>query len=526
MTFFERIQADEKRRPGTIPKVFSTHPPTPERIENAQKEIARILPSRPEYIVTTSEFANVKERLRHLTLTKKANEGPSKPTLRTKTEQAGKKNPNPEGARRRPAGVEAPTRFSVMARLHFTRGMPETAAPCVVGQYERKSQGLVNEVLIAGGGLAGSAVAIHLGRLGISVELFERGSFPKEKPCGEGLMPAGVAALERLGLNTEKGAPFSGVRYHFGERIAKGRFPEAHGVLSSGRGFRRRDLDYALFELARQTPNVKVHTDATVEAPLIEGGRVVGLIVNGARNRGRLVIGADGAQSRLRHALKLDLPSRRKRIGVCAHFRLAPGRAMPQSVDVYLGPGYELYATPLPYGELSLSALASADAIQGRLEDQFRRWWKGQRHLAETLESAEQVSSMLAISPVSGRAKQRFLPGLVLLGDAAGFTDPIVGAGMTQALLAAELLGSYVAQNAGPAIDWLADFDREREKMVRKYRWLSAILRKRAFRLAALEGSRLFPWLFSHFLGVAAGTHRVWGLRSRCLPMQPVQCGM
>jgi len=135
----------------------------------------------------------------------------------------------------------------------------------------------VSEVLIAGGGLAGSAVAIQLGRLGISVELFERGSFPKENPCGEGLMPAGVAALERLGLNTEKGAPFSGVRYHFGRRIAEGRFPEAHGVLSLGRGFRRRDLDTTLFELARRTPNVKVHTEAIVEAPLIEGGCVVGL---------------------------------------------------------------------------------------------------------------------------------------------------------------------------------------------------------------------------------------------------------
>src|ERR1700756_24421 len=88
VTFFERIQADEKRRPGTIPKVFSTHPPTPERIQNAQKEIARILPNRPEYIVTTSEFDNVRERLRNITLARKAQDnGPGKPTLRTRTEQ-------------------------------------------------------------------------------------------------------------------------------------------------------------------------------------------------------------------------------------------------------------------------------------------------------------------------------------------------------------------------------------------------------------------------------------------------------
>jgi predicted Zn-dependent protease len=93
VTFFERIQADEKRRPGTIPKVFSTHPPTPERIENSQKEIARILPARQEYIVTTSEFDSVKSRLRNIMFSRKVTDNaPGKPTLRTKTEQS-KKQP-------------------------------------------------------------------------------------------------------------------------------------------------------------------------------------------------------------------------------------------------------------------------------------------------------------------------------------------------------------------------------------------------------------------------------------------------
>jgi predicted Zn-dependent protease len=88
VTFFERIQADEKRRPGTIPKVFATHPPTPDRIESAQKEIARILPNKPEYIVTTSEFDNVKARLRNIMFARKVQDNaPGKPTLRTRTEQ-------------------------------------------------------------------------------------------------------------------------------------------------------------------------------------------------------------------------------------------------------------------------------------------------------------------------------------------------------------------------------------------------------------------------------------------------------
>jgi len=91
VTFFERIQADEKRRPGTIPKVFSTHPPTPDRIESAQKEIARILPNKPEYIVTTSEFDSVKGRLRNIMFARKVQDNaPGKPTLRTRTEQTDK----------------------------------------------------------------------------------------------------------------------------------------------------------------------------------------------------------------------------------------------------------------------------------------------------------------------------------------------------------------------------------------------------------------------------------------------------
>src|SRR5437899_1392629 len=106
VTFFERIQADEKRRPGTIPKVFSTHPPTPDRIENTQKEIARILPARQEYIVTTSEFDTVKARLRNIMFSRKVTDAKDKPTLRTKTEQSKKQptgnDPNSTGDDDRP----------------------------------------------------------------------------------------------------------------------------------------------------------------------------------------------------------------------------------------------------------------------------------------------------------------------------------------------------------------------------------------------------------------------------------------
>jgi predicted Zn-dependent protease len=61
--FFEKIQSDEKRKPGTMSKVFSSHPLTDDRIKDAQKNIQEILKAKPEYVVTTSEFNQVKGRL-------------------------------------------------------------------------------------------------------------------------------------------------------------------------------------------------------------------------------------------------------------------------------------------------------------------------------------------------------------------------------------------------------------------------------------------------------------------------------
>ena len=61
--FFEKIQSMEKRKPGTMSKVFSSHPMTDDRIKDSQKNIQEILTAKPEYVVTTSEFNDVKARL-------------------------------------------------------------------------------------------------------------------------------------------------------------------------------------------------------------------------------------------------------------------------------------------------------------------------------------------------------------------------------------------------------------------------------------------------------------------------------
>jgi beta-barrel assembly-enhancing protease len=85
---FEKVEAEEKKQPGTVPKIFETHPPTPDRIIAAQKEIATILPPRPEYIVDTSEFDMVKARLQRLEMGERIQENrDGKPSLKSKNEQ-------------------------------------------------------------------------------------------------------------------------------------------------------------------------------------------------------------------------------------------------------------------------------------------------------------------------------------------------------------------------------------------------------------------------------------------------------
>ena len=94
--FFEKIDALEKHKPGTLAKVFADHPQTPDRIVHSEEEIATIMPARPDYMVTTSEFDDVKARLARLENKRKINSGKdgNKPTLRRAGAGSGNNDPN------------------------------------------------------------------------------------------------------------------------------------------------------------------------------------------------------------------------------------------------------------------------------------------------------------------------------------------------------------------------------------------------------------------------------------------------
>jgi predicted Zn-dependent protease len=107
VTIFEKLENLEKTKPHLISKAFSSHPPTPDRIEATQKEIATLLPPRAEYVATTSEFDDVKVRLARIENKRKLNDGGkgNQPTLR----RASTSNNDPNSTDSSRSGNDRPT---------------------------------------------------------------------------------------------------------------------------------------------------------------------------------------------------------------------------------------------------------------------------------------------------------------------------------------------------------------------------------------------------------------------------------
>lgn len=422
------------------------------------------------------------------------------------------------------------------------------------------------DLLIAGGGPAGAMLAILAGRAGMTAHLFDAARFPRDKPCGEGLMPAGVGVLERAGLCEQVGGVrFGGVRYRGFDVVAETAFParptrraraedrtEGIAPAAFGLGQRRLVLDQVLLAEARATPNVSVFESASVEDVVRRRGRAVGLRIGGGEVAGRVIIGADGARSRVRASLGLQAPPpAHPRWGVRVHFRLAPDarRTLADRVEIFVGAGHEIYVTPLPDGEVLVAALCESARAPARNigsgdhepVDESERDHEGSREpacerdpsglvrtaagslptliarhpaLVDRLRGAVAISSPRGRFPLACRAAAGIAPGAVLIGDAAGFTDPITGGGMAQALLSAELLVGFLPRALASRDDeWLWRFDRQRRRLLRDYVLLTAftvqLARRPELARAMLRFMRASPAFMRHLVGVAGGLRRL-----------------
>ncbi|HEX8814218.1 MAG TPA: M48 family metallopeptidase [Terriglobales bacterium] len=154
ISFFEKIQAQEKQKPGTIAKAFATHPQTPDRIEESQKEIATILPARPEYTVTTSEFDDVKSRLASIENRRKMTDqkDSSKPSLRRANTKSGDSGNTGSGS----SSGSSPDDHPTLKRRGDDGGSTGSSVPTDSGSSGSGSSGSGSSGSGSGSGSSGS----------------------------------------------------------------------------------------------------------------------------------------------------------------------------------------------------------------------------------------------------------------------------------------------------------------------------------------------------------------------------------
>lgn len=284
------------------------------------------------------------------------------------------------------------------------------------------------DLVIAGGGPAGLALAVSARLRGLSVVVLERRRPPVDAACGEGIMPAGADRLRELGVTVpaECSASFEGIRFVDGGVRAEGRFAGAPGL-----AVRRTVLHAALARRAEE-----------LGADLRWGVRVRGLTDDGFDTdrgpvRGSLRVGADGRLSRVRAWAGLAAPSpQNPRFGVRRHFSLPPWTRL---VEVHWADDVEAYVTPVDPGTVGVALLTR------RRKPDFDALLDELPALRDRLAAFPTASEIRGAGPFGQRARSVLGPRLALVGDATGSLDPISGEGIALALCDAASLASACA---------------------------------------------------------------------------------
>jgi flavin-dependent dehydrogenase len=338
------------------------------------------------------------------------------------------------------------------------------------------------EVLIVGAGPAGIATAIAASQKGLRVTVADARRPPIDKPCGEGLLPEGVSALQHLGiwLDSSVAFPIAGLRFSDEASSACGR-------ITRGAAFGlRRSLLHDL--LVRRAVELGV--------TFCWGTRVTELNSEYARLDGvrfpfHWLVGADGQKSMVRKWSGLG-PQRVRsaRFGFRCHFAIAP---WSEFVEVYWGERCQIYVTPTGRDEVCVAVLTSDPKM--RVERALQYFPVVARRLRDACRSTEESGCQTLLEYPRNVAQGN----VALVGDASFTVDGITGQGMSLAFQQALLLGDALAsEDLAPYRVAHRKFIQGPSRMARLLLLLDrqAWLRRKALRMFA-ENPRIFSRMIS-----------------------------
>jgi len=339
----------------------------------------------------------------------------------------------------------------------------------------------VIDLVVVGGGPAGLMTAVHARLAGLEVAVLEHRAAPRDKACGEGLMPDAVRRLHDVGVDPA-GAALAGIAYVDDRREAVARF-----TAGPGRGVRRTTLVAALEERARDLGAQIVRCDA---GTVVQGRRHV--TVSGVT--ARYAIAADGLHSAIRRQLGLQRAARGpRRYGVRQHLHVEPWTDL---VEVHWTKDAEVYVTPVAHDLVGI-------AVLGTRPLSFRAALGAAPALAARLEGAVQAGPVRGAGPLHQRTSARTSGRVLLVGDAAGYVDALTGEGLRLGFAEAE------AAVAAVAADDPGRYERDWRQITRSYRLLTHGLLAAATlgttRPGIVPVAARWPWAFGRVVDALAG---------------------
>lgn len=407
---------------------------------------------------------------------------------------------------------------------------------------------LKRRILVVGGGPAGATTSLLLARHGWDVTLLDRHNFPRGKACGECLNPGGVALLARFGLLDrvmEVGAtPLTGWDLSTQDGSpARGYFaPKDRGL-----GIERHSFDHTLLQAAKEA-GVHVREGAQVEEVHAGDGRTPARarfrLPQGEREvaEARFLVGADGLGSRVASAAGIDRPVLGPRRASLS-WRIQGVGPPRDRGRLVLGGGYTVGLAPVgpSSGTLWNATLVVTDG-EDRKELSTAGWdWLQERMASARIPWAappEHVDGPWGSGsfhrPVSRPTRNR----VALVGDAAGYFDPLTGQGIYRALKGAQLLAQLLGTESRGAsgvhpghrpssedLDTLELHGSRLDRAVRPGRRLQkvieVILSGRVSRRSALASLRAIPGAASGLIRITGDRARFPGGPGRSLPRTP-----